>query len=403
MISLVWDAGFNRANHGRPFDLAKWNEHVRPIRNFNVRSNTMSFPNHRSFSAVLVMLAGYFTACGSAAVSTMEQQETVEALTPVGGLPSKSGKQYVPVLGIYLPVLAGQKMQVGGTEVRYMNPDGTLAYSVNWEAEPEELFQRFVNGIPVGNMMVRSNGQIEDWGKNRTAFATFFGDPNTGEVEEYRMNVWEAGHDRGMFCCTAYFTEANETVIAALKNKVMALMDGVEHLSAQEVAEANAHAREAEEGAMAKRREAIGSRSRDGEEARLRQELTGLALVKLKTTASSSSSGGSSLTTLERFQLCPSGQGIWTYGTDMVIQAERTNNVGDISDVGSATSTTDNQAIGTWDVERYEGRLLLVIYTYDGQEKSWNIAPGADAWSYLIGGKVFQVSKAGGLYGPECR
>ena len=87
----------------------------------------------------------------------------------------------------------------------------------------------------------------------------------------------------------------------------------------------------------------------------------------------------------------------------MVIQAERVNNQGDISDVGSASSTTNNRAVGAWDVERYKGRLYLTIYTYDGQEKSWDLAVGDDEWSYLVGGRVFQVSKAGGLYGPECR
>ena len=367
-------------------------------------STSMAPGSYSTVLPALVFFSLIFGACGDATGTTPTGtgQVSVNAELAPDSMVSP-GKQYIPLLGVHIPILDNCELVVRESDVLYLKADGTLLYSVNWETAPEALFQRFVNGIAVGDKMVRSNGQIEDWGSNRTAFATFFGDPNTGVAEEYRLNVWEAGHAKGSFCVTAYFTEATEANIAAIKARVLVLMDGVEHLSQGEVESANAAAQQQQKSGMDARREAISTRKRDADEASLRQALTGLALVKLGTVSSSSSFGSSSLTSLERFQLCPSGQGIWTYGTDMVIQAERVNNQGDVSDVGSATSTTDNRAVGTWDVERFQGGLVLVIYTYDGQEKSWNLQPGNDEWSYLIGGRVFQVSKAGGLYGPECR
>lgn len=316
---------------------------------------------------------------------------------------ARPGKQYIPQLGVYLPVLDDRTMEVKTNEVLYRMKDGSMQFSLNWESDPEGLFQRFVQGIPVGDKLVITNGQTEDWGNNRTAFGTFYGDPRTGITDEYRVNLWEAGHAKGTFAGVAYFTQADEAIYAQAKQRLLALMDAVEHITAAEELEATRAAEQKERREMEARRAAIGTRKRDAEEARLRQALTGLALVKLNTTVSNSSFGNSSQTSLERFQLCPSGEGSWTFGSDMLIQAERVNNQGDISDVGSMTSTTKNRAIGAWDVERYQGRLLLMIYTYDGQEKSWNITPGENEWSYIVGGKVFHVSKAGGTYGPECR
>jgi hypothetical protein len=316
---------------------------------------------------------------------------------------ARPGKQYIPQLGVYLPVLDDRTMEVKTNEVLYRMKDGSMVFSLNWEADPDALFQRFIQGIPVGDKLVITNGQTEDWGKNRTAFGTFFGDPRTGVTDEYRINIWEAGHVKGTFIGVAYFTQADEAIYALAKERLLALLDGVEHLTAAEELEANSAAEQKKRREMEARRTAIGTRKRDAEEARMRQALSGLALVKLNTTVSNSSFGNSSQTTLERFQLCPSGEGSWTFGSDMLIQAERVNTQGDISDVGSMTSTTKNRAIGAWDVERYEGRLFLTIYTYDDQEMNWNIKPGEDAWSYLVGGKVFHVSKAGGTYGPECR
>ncbi len=315
---------------------------------------------------------------------------------------ARPGKQYIPQLGVYLPVLDDRTMEVKSTEVLFRMKDGSMGFSLNWELDPEGLFQRFVQGVPVGDKLVITNGQTEDWGNNRTAFATFFGAPGSGVTDEYRINLWEAGHEKGTFAGVAYFTHADETLYALAKQRLLSLMDGVVHLSAAQELEATRAAEQKQRREMEARRTAIGTRKRDAEETRMRQALTGLALVKLNTTVSNASFGNSSQTSMERFQLCPSGVGSWTYGSDMLIQAERVNTQGNVSDVGSMSGTTKNRAIGTWDIERHDGRLLLTIYTYDGQEVNWNIQFGDDEWSYLIGGKVFQVSKAGGSYGPEC-
>ena len=351
------------------------------------------------------VLTSFFIACSPVAepdASVTQSAEAVEGIMQENEL-VRNGKQFIPQLGIFVPLLPDYTMDLRKNEVLYRSADGLSGYALSWESDPEALFQRFIEGIPVGDMTVMTNGQTEDWGNGRTAFATFYGNNRTGDTKEYRINVWENGHTKGMFYGVAYLPRMDEAKYALAKKELLDLMDGVEHLSAMEEERIKSAAAEKERKEMAAKRAAIGTRNRDADEARLRQELTGLALVDLSTTVSNSSFGNSSLTTLDRFQLCPSGEGSWTFGSDMVILAERTNNQGDISDVGSMTSTTKNRAIGMWDVERYKGRLLLTIYTYDGQEKNWNLSPGEDQWSYIVGGKKYHVSKVGGTYGPECR
>lgn len=371
----------------------------------DLQMRTMIPPHpYPALSRFFFLLCWIFSFSSLAALGAIGGQEAVSGDDPVQQeLLVRQGKQYIPQLGVFVPLLAGHTLEVRKTDVMYRATDGVSGFSLNWETEPEALFQRFKEGIPLGDMTLMTNGQTEEWGNGRVAFATFYGDRRTGDTKEYRVNLWENGHAKGTFCGMVYFPNVDEAQYARAKKELLDLMDGVEHLSSSDEEKMQRALAEKDRKAMDAKRTVINSRNRDADETRLRQELTGLALVKINTIISNSSFGNSSQTTLERFQLCPNGEGSWSYGSDMVIQAERLDNQGDRSDVGSMTSTTDDRAIGWWDVERYEGRLLLTLYTYDGQEKNWSLLPGEDKWSYILGGKTFHVSKAGGNYGPACR
>lgn len=313
------------------------------------------------------------------------------------------GKTFFAVPGIYVEVPQGYATSTTDKGVRFTAADESNWFAFEWDPDPQGTFQQVVEGIAGGGQLIKSNGATEQLNKNRTAFTVVVMGRYTGRFMEGRYIVVESGHEQGGFMCVAAINQENDMLFEQAKVKLMAILSTVEHVPQAEVAAIILRQRQAKERDRAAKLASINGRERTPEENRLRQALTGLALVKLNTTVSNSSFGNSSQTSLERFQLCPSGEGSWTYGADMLIQAERVSNQGDITDVGSMTSTTANRAIGTWDVERYEGRFLLIIHTYDGQEKSWNIAPGEDEWSYIVGGKEFHVSKTGGTYGPECR
>ena len=356
------------------------------------------------------VLKSLLPALSSIALLLISCGGTVNADTGVGDIGEevaqqgphvRPGKQYIPGLGLFLPVRPDGGFEVKPNEAFYRLDDG-MVLSVGWLAEPDELYQRFVEGIPVGEKVVLTNGQKEEWPKNRMAFATFFGDPRSGVTDEYRLNVWESGHGKGSLMVVAYFTQANEDILALAKERVLEVLDGAEHVSIAEEERITTSLQQAEERAFQQRVTTIASRARSAREARVRQALMGKALVKVKGSSSVSSTGSAYSTSVERIQLCPDGIGLWTYGSDMNVQSENTNNQGDRSVTGLYHGNSENRVAGKWDVVLRNGELHLLIYAPEGG-KDYVYEEGADVGACMVGGMMFRVSGPGDSYGPECR
>ena len=313
------------------------------------------------------------------------------------------GTTFFAVPGIHVEVPPGYTTKATGSGIRFTAADQSNWFAFEWDPAPLETFQRVVEGIAGGGELIQSNGATEVLSDNRTAFVVLVLGRYTGRFKEGRYVVMETGHEQGGFMCVAGVTQEDDALFERAKARLMAIMNTIVHVPKAEVDAMLERERQVKQRAVAARVSAINNRSRTREEARARQALMGKALVKVSATSSNSSSGYAGQTTVERFQLCPDGSGLWTYSSDMNVDGKVTNTQGDVYDTGNLHGTSENHRAGTWDVEHHrDGRLMIVIYSPDGSEGSWFYQEGVDPGACTVGGKVFRVSGPGDSYGPEC-
>jgi|GEM_PF-4836252 len=313
------------------------------------------------------------------------------------------GKTFFAEPGIYVEVPAGYAPTPITEGILFNAPNESSWFALYWDADPQATYRRLVEGVAGEGELRQSNGVTEDLGNNRTAFVVIVLGRYTGRFKEGRYVVMESGHAKGGFMGVAAIDQESDPLFEQAKARLLAIMNTVEHIPEDQVAAILEQERQSKQRATEAALANVNNRKRTAAEVWARQALMGKALVKVSTTSSNSSSGYASQTTVERFQLCPDGVGLWTYSSDMNVDGKETNMQGDVFDTGNLHGTSKDRRWGTWDVEHHrEGPLMIVIYSPDGSEGSWFYQEGADAGACTVGGKVFRVCGPGDSYGPEC-
>lgn len=361
-----------------------------------------------------LFMASLLIGCGNSAVDdpievgatmpstgTLEDTDILLAKGPIPQDPlSRPGKEYVPQLGVYLPVVADCRKEVeGGGAIALVRSDGTMTFRFGWEKDPATTWKELSKGIWHGNKVVITNGEQEDWGNNRTAFGTVFGDPATGVTDQYRINVWETGHAKGTFYAGAYFTANDEATYALAKQRLLELLDGIVHVTAQEE---EALAAKAEADLEKQRTQRLKSLN-EGEK-QMMKALGDKAYVKSTYERYPSSLGSATYEAYTRYQFCGSGRMTYFHRSNSNVTSTTNeyqgNGISQNVETANLRSHDKDNYSGSWYVEIRNGSRVMVIDPDAGPEQRYNFELLQD--QLVLDGLKLWIRRPGQEEGPQC-
>lgn len=317
-------------------------------------------------------------------------------------VPEIPGKQYFAVISSYMTVPEGMTASVDQATVNLTRSDGHLRMNFGWYTDLATTFKQMTSGgIDLGTLKLGSNGATEDVGQGRTAFVSMLMNKSDLRLAEARYHISEPVEERGSFLGFVAIDQEDDAFFEQAKRELLAVMNSVEHISAAEAATRAAE----EKGRMQRKWQedlaAINFRKRTPEEEDYRQALKGKALVKMKSESNSSSFGTDYFYSTERFELCASGQGEYSYSSSTRINGMNTENDGTRYETGTMSGNSKDHMRGQWDVSRDDTGFFLEIHTGSDAPGSWRIRTNGND-GFIVGGKKFWVAGPDSEHGPSC-